>query len=88
MNYWMIIVCLHSAQAEELLTASKPDKEYLPITGLSDFTKNAAKLAYGAESKPLADNAVSQLPQFNSLRLSSRRFAGCGHAIYLWHWCS
>jgi len=46
-------------KAEEFLTASEPDKEYLPITGLSDFTKNAAKLAYGAESKPLADNSIA-----------------------------
>ncbi|KLO20637.1 glutamic oxaloacetic transaminase AAT1 [Schizopora paradoxa] len=46
-------------KAEELLTASKPDKEYLPITGLGDFTKNAAKLAYGAESKPLVNNSIA-----------------------------
>ncbi|KAF8898685.1 pyridoxal phosphate-dependent transferase [Infundibulicybe gibba] len=46
-------------KAEEILTASKPDKEYLPITGLSDFTKRAALLAYGSESVPLNQGAVS-----------------------------
>jgi aspartate aminotransferase len=46
-------------KAEEILTASKPDKEYLPITGLPEFTKQAAKLAYGADSKPLIENAIA-----------------------------
>ncbi|KZT74675.1 hypothetical protein DAEQUDRAFT_719857 [Daedalea quercina L-15889] len=46
-------------KAEELLTASNPDKEYLPISGLPEFTKAATKLAYGADSKPLKDNAVA-----------------------------
>ena len=45
-------------QAEEILSSSQPDKEYLPITGLPEFTKNAAKLAYSADSKPLVDNRV------------------------------
>lgn len=45
------------------MTVSKPDKEYLPITGLADFTKRAALLAYGADSAPLKDGAVSALPQ-------------------------
>ncbi|KAG8740491.1 aspartate transaminase aat1, partial [Ceratobasidium sp. 428] len=31
--------------AEERITAAKGDKEYLPITGLAEFTKLAAKLA-------------------------------------------
>lgn len=47
-----------SLQAEQILTDSSPDKEYLPITGLGSFTKLAAKLAYGADSKPLLENAV------------------------------
>jgi aspartate aminotransferase len=46
------------SQAEDLLRASNPDKEYLPITGLPEFTKNATKLAYGADSAPLNANAV------------------------------
>ncbi|KAG5653061.1 Aspartate aminotransferase, mitochondrial [Sphagnurus paluster] len=51
---------LESVQkAEKLLTISKPDKEYLPITGLADFTKRAALLAYGADSVPLNQGAVA-----------------------------
>lgn len=46
-------------KAEEMLAASHPDKEYLPITGLAEFTKAAAKLAYGADSAPLTANSVS-----------------------------
>jgi aspartate aminotransferase len=34
------------------------DKEYLPITGLSEFTKNAATLAYGAESNVIKNGVV------------------------------
>ncbi|THH16745.1 hypothetical protein EW146_g3945 [Bondarzewia mesenterica] len=46
-------------KAEDALRASNPDKEYLPITGLPEFAKNAAKLAYGVESAPLKDNSIS-----------------------------
>jgi aspartate aminotransferase len=46
-------------KAEELIYSSKPDKEYLPIQGLATFTQLAAKLAYGADSKALADNTVA-----------------------------
>ena len=45
-------------KAEELVRNSNPDKEYLPITGLAEFTKAAIKLAYGAESAPLNANSV------------------------------
>jgi aspartate aminotransferase len=38
--------------------ASHPDKEYLGITGLPEFTKNAVKLAYGVESTPLKAGSV------------------------------
>ncbi|KAH7880671.1 pyridoxal phosphate-dependent transferase [Lentinula edodes] len=46
-------------KAEELVASSDPDKEYLPITGHAGFTKNAAKLAYGADSIPLTQGAVA-----------------------------
>ncbi|KAJ3737177.1 glutamic oxaloacetic transaminase AAT1 [Lentinula guzmanii] len=46
-------------KAEELVTSSNPDKEYLPITGHAEFTKNAAKLAYGADSIPLTQGAIA-----------------------------
>ncbi|KAG8758406.1 aspartate transaminase aat1, partial [Serendipita sp. 396] len=44
-------------KAEELL-AGKHDKEYLPISGLSEFTGLAAKLAYGAESPLLKEGRI------------------------------
>ncbi|KAJ7070979.1 glutamic oxaloacetic transaminase AAT1 [Mycena amicta] len=51
---------LHSVQkAETLVDASKPDKEYLPITGLADFNKNAIKLAYGEDSQPLKQGTIA-----------------------------
>ena len=46
-------------KAEEQVITSKADKEDGPITGLADFTKNAAKLAYGADSKPLKDGRIA-----------------------------
>lgn len=46
-------------QAEEAIVKAKYDKEYLPITGFGDFTKNAAILAYGKDSKPLQEGRVS-----------------------------
>ncbi len=45
-------------KAEEILVQQNPDKEYLPITGLADFTQAAAKLAYGADSAPLKEGRV------------------------------
>ncbi|THH34165.1 hypothetical protein EUX98_g47 [Antrodiella citrinella] len=45
-------------KAEEIISQSG-DKEYLPITGLPEFTRRAALLAYGAESAPLKGNAVA-----------------------------
>ncbi|KAI6136682.1 pyridoxal phosphate-dependent transferase [Pisolithus sp. B1] len=46
-------------KAEEKIVAAKQDKEYLAITGLASFAQNAAKLAYGVDSEPLKQNAVS-----------------------------
>ncbi|KJA29187.1 hypothetical protein HYPSUDRAFT_32564 [Hypholoma sublateritium FD-334 SS-4] len=46
-------------KAEEIVLASVPNKEYLPITGLPEFTRNAALLAYGTESTPLKEGAVA-----------------------------
>ena len=41
------------------MISQRNDKEYLPITGLNDFTKAAATLAYGQDSKPLQEGRVS-----------------------------
>ncbi|KAF9242890.1 pyridoxal phosphate-dependent transferase [Melanogaster broomeanus] len=46
-------------KAEEKMASAKLDKEYLPITGLANFTQHAAKLAYGAESAPLTQKAIA-----------------------------
>lgn len=46
-------------KAEELLAAAKGDKEYLPITGLANFTGAAAKLAYGADSAALQEGRIA-----------------------------
>jgi len=46
-------------KAEEIITKAAGDKEYLPITGLAEFTKLAAKLAYGESSAPLSENRVA-----------------------------
>ncbi|CAE6485682.1 unnamed protein product, partial [Rhizoctonia solani] len=45
--------------AEDKIAASKADKEYLPITGLADFTKLAAKLAYGGDSAPFNEGRIA-----------------------------
>ncbi|KAF8330362.1 pyridoxal phosphate-dependent transferase [Cantharellus anzutake] len=45
--------------AEERIHAAKQDKEYLPITGLADFTKLASKLAYGEDSEPLRNGFIA-----------------------------
>ncbi|KAL1408664.1 aspartate transaminase aat1 [Vanrija albida] len=46
-------------KAEDILHEQRSDKEYLPITGLANFLTLAAKLAYGADSKPLAENRIA-----------------------------
>lgn len=48
-------------KAENIIESSNPDKEYLPITGLAEFTKAAVKLAYGADSSALQANSVCLL---------------------------
>ncbi|KAF8319956.1 hypothetical protein DL93DRAFT_2074257 [Clavulina sp. PMI_390] len=45
--------------AEEKIMAAKLDKEYLPITGFAEYTKLAAKLAYGEDSSVITNNLVA-----------------------------
>lgn len=45
-------------KAEGILHEHKKDREYLPITGLSQFTSHAAKLAYGADSSVIGEGRV------------------------------
>lgn len=56
---WLQIYSNAVIKAEELINTSKPDKEYLGITGLAEFTQRAARLAYGAECTVLNQGAVS-----------------------------
>ena len=49
-------------KAEQIIENSGPDKEYLPITGFGEFTKNAAILAYGKDSAPLKEGRVRLRP--------------------------
>ncbi|KAL0258823.1 aspartate transaminase aat1 [Diplodia seriata] len=46
-------------QAEKKVVDSSLDKEYAGITGVPDFTTAAAKLAYGADSKAIADARIA-----------------------------
>nr|WPS94675.1 aspartate aminotransferase [Naematelia aurantialba] len=76
-------------KAERKLARALLDKEYLPITGLSDFTKAAAKLAYGEESAPLVEErlAITQsISGTGALRIGTAflaRFYPGAKAIYL-----
>ena len=68
-NYTFLVYRYFEQATELLLNDPALDHEYLPITGLAEFNKNAAKLAYGAESAPLKQGAVSRV--FFTLLLSS-----------------
>ncbi|KIJ27386.1 hypothetical protein M422DRAFT_37801 [Sphaerobolus stellatus SS14] len=46
-------------KAETILLANKVNKEYAPITGEPEFTKLAARLAYGEASTPLNENRIA-----------------------------
>lgn len=50
------------SKAEDILHDKHTDKEYLPITGLSEFLTLSSELAYGKDSKPLSENRVSTTP--------------------------
>ncbi|KAL1969548.1 hypothetical protein VTN77DRAFT_8986 [Rasamsonia byssochlamydoides] len=44
--------------AEEIVVASRLDKEYAGITGIPSFTKAAAELAYGADSPAIKEDRL------------------------------
>ncbi|KAG8905689.1 aspartate transaminase aat1 [Tulasnella sp. 403] len=46
-------------KAEEILAKAGEDKEYLPITGLPEFTKAAARLAFGADSAVVKEGRIA-----------------------------
>lgn len=45
-------------KAEDKLNELNLDKEYLPISGLADFTSAAAKLAFGDKSRVISEKLV------------------------------
>lgn len=51
---------LSLSQAEEQVISAKGDKEYLPITGLANFTTNAKVLAYGKQLSDSLPIAITQ----------------------------
>ncbi|PIK35143.1 putative aspartate aminotransferase, mitochondrial [Apostichopus japonicus] len=64
-------------KAEEILLSKKLDKEYLGITGLAEFNKSAATLAFGSESGLLESGrvvTVQSLSGTGSLRVGSMFF--------------
>lgn len=75
--------------AEDLIALENPDKEYLPISGLPEFTKAAAKLAYGADSQPLKQSAIAVVQSISgtgALRIGGaflQRFFPHAKAIYI-----
>ncbi|KAI9095770.1 putative aspartate aminotransferase mitochondrial precursor [Phlyctochytrium arcticum] len=46
-------------KAEKSIHSLSLDKEYIPITGLANYNKLAAELAYGADSAPLKAGAIT-----------------------------
>ncbi|KAM0746594.1 hypothetical protein T439DRAFT_329698 [Meredithblackwellia eburnea MCA 4105] len=76
-------------KADELILAAKYDKEYLPITGFGDFTKQAVLLAYGPDSKPLKENRIAVTQSISgtgALRIGAAfisRFYPHSKAIYV-----
>lgn len=76
-------------EAEQRLFHAKADKEYLPITGLGEFTKLSAELAYGKDSKPIQEGRVAiaqSISGTGALRIGTAflaRFYPGAKAIYL-----
>ncbi len=56
----MLYVSLH-LQAEKILFESALDHEYAGISGVPDFTKAAAELAFGAGSPVTKNGLVGQI---------------------------
>ncbi|KAF8507088.1 pyridoxal phosphate-dependent transferase [Russula emetica] len=76
-------------KAEDLVGASNPDKEYLPITGLPELTKSATQLAYGVDSVPFKTKSIAATQSISgtgALRIGGAflaRFYPHSNAIYL-----
>ena len=53
------VMLVFSPQAEEMMMEKNLDKEYAGISGLSEFCKVAAELAFGADSDVIKARRVS-----------------------------
>ena len=65
-------------EADKRIANMNLDKEYLPITGHSNYQKLAATFAYGADSKPLKENRIATTQSISgtgSLRISGEFLA-------------
>lgn len=65
-------------EADKRIASMNLDKEYLPITGHSNYQKLAATFAYGADSKPLKENRIATTQSISgtgSLRISGEFLA-------------
>ena len=79
------------SKAETIIAAKKMDKEYIPITGLPEFNKLSAELAYGSASAPRKAGTIVMAQSISgtgALRLGgeflSRWYEGSGgKKIYL-----
>ena len=60
-NYTFLVYRYFEQATELLLNDPALDHEYLPITGLPEFTSAAAKLILGADSPALAEGRVSSV---------------------------
>lgn len=75
--------------AEKKIVDTNLDKEYAGITGVPAFTKAAALLAYGADSKSLKEDCISitqSISGTGALRIGGeflRRFYPHGKKIYI-----
>lgn len=74
-------------KAEEKVIGSRPNKEYAGITGVPEFTKSAATLAYGKGSSALDRVAITQsISGTGALRIGGEflsRFYPCAKTIYI-----
>ncbi|KAA1139024.1 aspartate transaminase aat1 [Puccinia graminis f. sp. tritici] len=76
-------------QAEAAIVAAKYDKEYIGTTGLPEFTKRAALLAYGSDSAPLKEERIAitqSLSGTGALRIGCtflQRFYPHSTAVYV-----
>ena len=71
-----ILPCVR--RAEEIILERNMDHEYAPIQGIDSYIQKCLKLAYGADSKALAENRIAGCQSISgtgSLRLGFTFFS-------------